>query len=112
MLLDTGPNLVDPRGRLLPRSYDVLGDAPILFLCMHNSIKLECIDIIFLSSCSCGTPFTGLYTTFVFQKPDPDIGPPLTPLLQDGSHNHDEASLYNYMKAMRVYFHAYSGKIK
>ncbi|CAL5363408.1 unnamed protein product [Camellia sinensis] len=57
MLLDAGPSLVDPRGRLLTRSYDVLG----------------------------------LYTTFVFQKPDPDIAPPLmTPLLQDGSHNHDE----------------------
>ncbi|KAL7228571.1 hypothetical protein ACSBR2_007311 [Camellia fascicularis] len=28
MLLDAGPSLVDPRGRLLPRSYDVLGDAP------------------------------------------------------------------------------------
>ncbi|XP_059665993.1 mRNA cap guanine-N7 methyltransferase 2 isoform X2 [Cornus florida] len=57
MLLDAGLNLVDPRGRLLPRSYDVLG----------------------------------LYTTFIFQKPDPDICPPLmTPLLQDGSHNQDE----------------------
>ncbi|XP_024030386.1 mRNA cap guanine-N7 methyltransferase 2 isoform X1 [Morus notabilis] len=51
------PNLVDPRGRLLPRSFDVLG----------------------------------LYTTFIFQKPDPDFGPPLmTPYLQDGSFNHDE----------------------
>ncbi|KAF7149284.1 hypothetical protein RHSIM_Rhsim03G0109900 [Rhododendron simsii] len=60
MLLDAGLNIVDPRGRLLPRSYDVLG----------------------------------LYTTFVFQKPDPDLTPPLmTPLLQDGSHNHEEASL-------------------
>ncbi|XP_058205706.1 mRNA cap guanine-N7 methyltransferase 2 isoform X1 [Rhododendron vialii] len=57
MLLDAGLNIVDPRGRLLPRSYDVLG----------------------------------LYTTFVFQKPDPDLTPPLmTPLLQDGSHNHEE----------------------
>ncbi|KAM7463838.1 hypothetical protein LguiA_031959 [Lonicera macranthoides] len=61
MLLDAGHNLVDPRGRLLPRSYDVLG----------------------------------LYTTFIFQKPDPDIAPPLmTPLLQDllqdGSRNHEE----------------------
>lgn len=51
-------NLVDPRGRLLPRSYDVLG----------------------------------LYTTFIFQKPDPDIAPPLmTPfLLKDTNHSHDE----------------------
>ncbi|KAL6565410.1 hypothetical protein OROGR_002361 [Orobanche gracilis] len=60
MLVDAGHNLVDQRGRLLPRSHDVLG----------------------------------LYTTFIFQKPDPDIAPPLTtPLLDDGSHNHDEASL-------------------
>ncbi|KAL3838230.1 hypothetical protein ACJIZ3_022821 [Penstemon smallii] len=57
MLMDAGPNLVDPRGRLLPRSYDILA----------------------------------LYTTFVFQKPDPDIAPPLmTPILEDGIHNHDE----------------------
>lgn len=35
----------------------------------------------------------GLYTTFIFQKPDPDFGPPLmTPYLQDGSYNQDEAS--------------------
>ncbi|PIN19360.1 mRNA (guanine-N(7)-)-methyltransferase [Handroanthus impetiginosus] len=60
MLMDSGHNLVDQRGRLLPRSYDILG----------------------------------LYTTFVFQKPDPDITPPLmTPLLEDGSHSHDEASV-------------------
>lgn len=26
LILKFGPNLVDPRGRLLPRSYDVLGD--------------------------------------------------------------------------------------
>ncbi|KAG5557122.1 hypothetical protein RHGRI_007403 [Rhododendron griersonianum] len=63
MLLDAGLNIVDPRGRLLPRSYDVLG----------------------------------LYTTFVFQKPDPDLTPPLmTPLLQDGSHNHEEATKLVY----------------
>lgn len=57
LLVDAGPSLVDPRGRLLPRSFDLLG----------------------------------LYTTFIFQKPDPDISPPLmTPLLEDGSQ-HDEA---------------------
>ncbi|KAF5446249.1 hypothetical protein F2P56_031888 [Juglans regia] len=57
MLMNSGPNLVDPRGRLLPRSFDVLG----------------------------------LYTTFIFQKPDPDIAPPImTPLLPETSYNHDE----------------------
>lgn len=39
-------------------------------------------------------PFIGLYTTFIFQKPDPDVAPPLaTPLLQDDSFKHDEASI-------------------
>jgi hypothetical protein len=33
----------------------------------------------------------GLYTTFIFQKPDPDITPPIaTPILQDASYNLDE----------------------
>ncbi|XP_020213823.1 mRNA cap guanine-N7 methyltransferase 2 isoform X1 [Cajanus cajan] len=54
------PNLLDPRGRLLPRSYDALG----------------------------------LYTTFIFQKPDPEIAPPIaTPLLPDASYNHDEQGI-------------------
>ncbi|XP_034203068.1 mRNA cap guanine-N7 methyltransferase 2 isoform X2 [Prunus dulcis] len=57
MIMNFGPNLVDPRGRLLPRSYDVLG----------------------------------LYTTFIFQKPDPDVAPPLTtPLLHDVTYIQDE----------------------
>ncbi|MBA0813654.1 hypothetical protein Gohar_027485 [Gossypium harknessii] len=60
MMMNAGPNLLDPRGRLLPRSYDVLG----------------------------------LYTTFIFQKPDPDVVPPLaTPLLPDSSYDNDEASI-------------------
>ncbi|KAG5036130.1 hypothetical protein JHK87_011040 [Glycine soja] len=54
------PNLLDPRGRLLPRSYDALG----------------------------------LYTTFIFQKPDPEIAPPIaTPLLPDVSYNLDEVTI-------------------
>ncbi|XP_022744730.1 mRNA cap guanine-N7 methyltransferase 2 isoform X2 [Durio zibethinus] len=58
MMMNAGPNLLDPRGRLLPRSYDVLG----------------------------------LYSTFIFQKPDPDVIPPIaTPLLQDSSYDHDES---------------------
>ncbi|KAJ4978179.1 hypothetical protein NE237_008959 [Protea cynaroides] len=58
MLHGFGPNFIDPRGKLLPRSFDLLG----------------------------------LYTTFIFQKPDPDVAPPvLTPTLQDGgSHIHEE----------------------
>ncbi|XP_037495049.1 mRNA cap guanine-N7 methyltransferase 2 isoform X3 [Jatropha curcas] len=57
MVMNAVPNLVDPRGRLLPRSFDVLG----------------------------------LYTTFIFKKPNPDVAPPLTsPLLPEESYNHDE----------------------
>ncbi|PNX71622.1 COBRA-like protein, partial [Trifolium pratense] len=57
LLMNYAPNLLDTRGRLLPRSYDVLG----------------------------------LYTTFIVQKPDPDITPPMaTPILQDASYNLDE----------------------
>ncbi|VAH34385.1 unnamed protein product [Triticum turgidum subsp. durum] len=44
MLGSCGANLVDPRGKLIARSYDILG---------------------------------GLYSTFVFQKPDPDAIPPV-----------------------------------
>ncbi|KAJ9540220.1 hypothetical protein OSB04_026726 [Centaurea solstitialis] len=58
MLVEAGHGLVDPRGRLLPKFYDVLG---------------------------C------LYTTFIFQKPDPDVSPPLmTPILHDGTQILDE----------------------
>ncbi|KAE8648836.1 hypothetical protein Csa_008498 [Cucumis sativus] len=58
MLMNFGQNILDPRGRLLPRSYDVLG----------------------------------LYTTFIFQKPDPDITPPImTPLLPETIYDHEEA---------------------
>ncbi|XP_072992338.1 mRNA cap guanine-N(7) methyltransferase 2 isoform X2 [Typha latifolia] len=57
MLSSYGANLVDLRGRLLPRSFDILG----------------------------------LYSIFVFQKPDPDANPPIiTPMLQDGNHTHEE----------------------
>ncbi|KAK9674314.1 hypothetical protein RND81_12G225400 [Saponaria officinalis] len=59
LILKFGPNLVDARGKLLPRSYDVLG----------------------------------LYTTFIFQKPDPDMAPPITtPILPDGPHIFDDAT--------------------
>lgn len=56
MLHSFGPYFVDPRGRLLPRTYDALG----------------------------------LYATFVFQKPAPDVIPPIsTPMLPE-NHMLDE----------------------
>ncbi|CAN6451232.1 unnamed protein product [Victoria cruziana] len=58
-LLCNGGNFVDPRGKLLARSFDLLG----------------------------------LYTTFIFQKPDLDLVPPIsTPVLQDVSHMQMESS--------------------
>lgn len=45
MLLDAGLNIVDPRGRLLPRSYDVLGDVSQNLSMYSCSIKLEHIAI-------------------------------------------------------------------
>ncbi|CAL9750352.1 unnamed protein product [Musa acuminata subsp. burmannicoides] len=57
MLFSYGANFVDPRGKLLARSFDLLG----------------------------------LYSTFVFQKPDPDVVPPVvTPMLLDGNYTHEE----------------------
>jgi mRNA (guanine-N7-)-methyltransferase len=37
----------------------------------------------------------GLYATFIFQKPDPDLEPPLTtPIITlEGSNNHDEREM-------------------
>ncbi|KAF3779180.1 mRNA cap guanine-N7 methyltransferase 2 [Nymphaea thermarum] len=58
-LLCNGGNFVDPRGKLLARSFDLLG----------------------------------LYTTFIFQKPDLDLVPPIcTPVLQDASRMQMESS--------------------
>uniref|UniRef100_A0A7N0V3J3 mRNA cap guanine-N(7) methyltransferase 2 n=1 Tax=Kalanchoe fedtschenkoi TaxID=63787 RepID=A0A7N0V3J3_KALFE len=56
LLSSFGPNLLDGRGRLLPRSYDILG----------------------------------LYSTFVFQKPDPDILPTLMTPVVLKNHNLEE----------------------
>ncbi|KAL5075541.1 hypothetical protein RYX36_014525 [Vicia faba] len=61
LLTNYAPNLLDIRGRLLPRSYDALG----------------------------------LYTTFIFQKPDPEVAPPIaTPLLQDVCYNLEEGTIW------------------
>jgi len=53
----------------------------------------------------------GLYTTFIFQKPDPEIAPPVaTPLLQDASYNHDEVtdSIIDYFTLIyHFYFDQY-----
>lgn len=96
MIMNAGLNLVDPRGRLLPRSYDVLGVAFNLF---SQKLRLNFLCHHFIHTFS---PFwhfhsAGLYTTFIFQKPDPDVAPPLTtPLLQHDGYTIDEASIYDF----------------
>ncbi|KAL0714204.1 hypothetical protein Bca4012_021183 [Brassica carinata] len=61
LLMNAGPNFVDPRGKLLPRAFDLLG----------------------------------LYATFIFQKSDPDLEPPLrTPIPFESSNDNDEASVF------------------
>ncbi|KAF3336223.1 mRNA cap guanine-N7 methyltransferase 2 isoform X2 [Carex littledalei] len=68
LLSNYAPNLLDPRGKLLPRSFDILG----------------------------------LYSIFVFQKPDPDAAPPLLtpPLLayEDPSYDEQEWVGEGYMQ--------------
>lgn len=89
MLLEAGHGLVDPRGRLLPKFYDVLGFVSVSssFHLINRFPKLP--SLLIPETC-----YAGLYTTFIFQKPDPDVAPPLmTPLLHDhGTQILDEAS--------------------
>ncbi|PWA78976.1 S-adenosyl-L-methionine-dependent methyltransferases superfamily protein [Artemisia annua] len=100
-LLESGHGLVDPRGRLLPKFYDILGcvSCSLSFYLIavskigHNVSNLNIglfMYFPYIISCLFSTILTylaGLYTTFIFQKPDPDVAPPLmTPLLHDGSH--------------------------
>lgn len=67
MLGNCGASLVDPRGKLVARSYDILG----------------------------------LYSTFVFQKPDPDAIPPIvTPDLNDVDDAHEEERLWRQQLAV------------
>ena len=94
MLLSSGPNLVDPRGRLLPRSYDILGNSFTVLIRPYYQIWLALpfgLSVLNLSV----FPFAGLYTTFIFQKVDPDIVPPLTSpfIIKDASHTYEEASV-------------------
>ncbi|EEC74116.1 hypothetical protein OsI_09172 [Oryza sativa Indica Group] len=62
-----GSSLVDPRGKLVARSFDILG----------------------------------LYSTFVFQKPDPDAMPPIvTPELHDPENDQEEEWLWTQQASM------------
>lgn len=98
MLFSYGANFVDPRGKLLARSYDLLGTVvhfPLLYMRIPSPLaRFECSFNI----------SAGLYSTFVFQKPDPDVVPPImTPMLQDGNHAHEEASF----RTLRIMFQAF-----
>lgn len=87
--MNAGPNFVDPRGKLLPRAFDLLGNL-FIFLCYLVSTLYTLLLLIY--------PFffgAGLYATFIFQKPDPDLEPPLsTPIPFESSNDNDEASVF------------------
>lgn len=51
MLMSAGPNLIDPRGRLLPRSYDLLG---VVFICHTATFNFHCFDILSICTHSFG----------------------------------------------------------
>lgn len=86
------------------------------YSCFENWTHVSNLNIgLFMSfpyiiSCLFSTVLTylaGLYTTFIFQKPDPDVAPPLmTPLLHDGSHGTqiiDEVSFSKHMTCTLVW---------
>lgn len=111
MLLEAGHGLVDPRGRLLPKFYDVLGCVSVswffhlvnCFSYLATLFKLEYLYPLVCSSLNLYY-FAGLYTTFIFQKPDPDVTPPLmTPLLHEGTQILDEVSFSKHTLFTLVY---------
>jgi hypothetical protein len=74
---------VDPRGKLVARSYDILGG--VSFSPLHSvHSKIPICSVLNLI-------YAGLYSTFVFQKPDPDAIPPIvTPDINDADNTHEE----------------------
>ncbi|KAF6161205.1 hypothetical protein GIB67_007846 [Kingdonia uniflora] len=72
MLFNAGPNiLVDAKGKFLSRSFDILDNAIISFR---------------------------LYTTFIFQKPDPDKVPPISTPTQDDEYIYEEVRIFKARK--------------
>ncbi|XVE75503.1 hypothetical protein DITRI_Ditri12bG0098700 [Diplodiscus trichospermus] len=91
MIMNAGPNLLDPRGRLLPRSHDVLGDcfdtSSLVASASHTWVLILCCWLFFQVS------IQRLYFKNLPQMLSPHLQPPL---LQDSSNDdHDEASIYH-----------------
>ncbi|CAL4974078.1 unnamed protein product [Urochloa decumbens] len=83
MLGGYSASFLDARGKLVTRSYDILGVVKFSLL-LHWIVRPQFTECFHLRS-------TGLYSTFVFQKPDPDAIPPIvTPDLHDTDNAHEE----------------------
>jgi hypothetical protein len=94
MLGSCGASFVDPRGKLLGRTHDILGDVDSSY-CFIGSQgpKFNLLDLI----------FAGLYSTFVFQKPDPDAIPPIvTPDLHDADNTHEEVCFATFVDLVLI----------
>jgi mRNA (guanine-N7-)-methyltransferase len=104
MLGNCGASLVDPRGKLVARSYDILGGVSFFFLLLH-SVHSE------IPICSLlNLIYAGLYSTFVFQKPDPDAIPPIvTPDLNDVDDAHEEVRS-SLPSSYRHFFPCFTGQ--
>uniref|UniRef100_A0A0E0CBD8 DUF1771 domain-containing protein n=1 Tax=Oryza meridionalis TaxID=40149 RepID=A0A0E0CBD8_9ORYZ len=86
-----GSSLVDPRGKLVARSFDILGDVAFP---LQDSLKVPVYSLPDIIS-------AGLYSTFVFQKPDPDAMPPIvTPELHDPENDQEEEWLWAQQASM------------
>ena len=83
-----GPHFMDPRGRPLARAFDVLGYIISVHILAHDLMStMWCINYTINLLQVCMLPL-------FFQKPDPDITPPVfTPLLPDGYQMYEEASI-------------------
>jgi hypothetical protein len=103
MLGSCGASFVDPRGKLLGRTHDILGDVDS----SYRFIGLQGPNLLGFNLL--GLIFAGLYSTFVFQKPDPDaIAPIVTPDLHDPDNTHEEVCFATFVDL--VLFSVLSGK--
>lgn len=100
MLGGYGASFLDARGKLVARSYDILGGVEF-----------------FLAALDCKVPvysmfqlvYAGLYSIFVFQKPDPDAIPPIvTPNLHDPDNAHEEVCFFCCLVASRRFLFSVS----
>jgi mRNA (guanine-N7-)-methyltransferase len=97
MLGGYSASFLDSRGKLVTRSYDILGGVKF-FLFLHHIVRTQFPHFFHLVC-------TGLYSTFVFQKPDPDAIPPIaTPDLHDADSAHEEVCFFCLVARYRFFF--------